>query len=389
MPPLVAVFINLAVISSNLRKPALSLIRREVKQPKVSKIKLKRFGFINKFRIRQFIREFRSSIAVVIGMFFSLMLLMLGLDIYFMCDHIRYDNKNDVHFEYMYTYKYPDENIPDGSYEAFGKNLKMNNLGFSLDVCLLGIRDDEPYFDVNLSDNSSDVVISSAMSEKFSLDIGDSFIVKSDEKNQKYVFTVSDVTEYSPGFYLFMNIDVMREFFGSNDNYFNIVFSDKELDINPRKINSVTTKDDISKASEVYIDLMSGMIGMLIVVSIIVFVVVMYLMMKIILDRSSHSISLMQMLGYRTKEIRKLYLDGNFVLVSVGAALIIPVTKAIIDKVYPLMVANAACSINLKFPWHIYFLIYITIFILYFIINRMLVFRIRKVKPSDILNSKE
>lgn len=389
LPPFIAVIVNFLVIYRKLKKTALQLIRRESGRIKLSKLKLKNRGFIYKFFIRQLLREFKSSMTVVLSMFIAMLLLMLGLNIYVMCAHIRDDNKADVNFQYMYTYKIPDEIVPEGGYEACSKTFKMENLGYEMEVSMIGITEDNPFFDVNLSGNNSEVVITSAMAQKFALKVGDSFEIEDEISDRAYTFTVTEIMQYSPSFYFFMDIDSMRELFDIDGGYFNVVFSDKALYINSEKLFATITKRDIDKAADIYISLMWPMIYMIIIVSIIVFVIVMFLMMKMMLDRSACSISLIQIFGYRTKEIRKLYLDGNFLVVAIGGLIAIPIAKIIMDAIYPYTVADAASAMVLEFPRFLYLIIYAGVLILYFIINRVLVFRIKKIKPTDILKSRE
>ena len=66
-------------------------------------------------------------------------------------------------------------------------------MGYNLDVAILGIEEDNPFFDVNLTDSKSDVVISSAMAEKYGLKKGDVFVVEDEEAKMHYAFTVHDV----------------------------------------------------------------------------------------------------------------------------------------------------------------------------------------------------
>lgn len=84
-------------------------------------------------------------------------------------------------------------------------------------------------------------------------------------------------------------------------------------------IYSITTKEDVKKAANVFISSMQSMMITLLVIAIIIFIVIMYLMMKVMIDRSAFHISMVKVFGYRTKEIKKLYLDGNFITVVVGA----------------------------------------------------------------------
>lgn len=51
------------------------------------------------------------------------------------------DNKTDTKFEYLYTFKYPEETVPEDGYEAFSKGMKKENLGYNLDVTILGITE--------------------------------------------------------------------------------------------------------------------------------------------------------------------------------------------------------------------------------------------------------
>jgi len=207
--------------------------------------------------------------------------------------------------------------------------------------------------------------------------------------SRKYAFEVKDIVSYSPSFYIFMDIDQMRTLFDAGDQYYNVVFAKKELNIPAGRLYAVTAKDDIAKASDIYLSLMWGMIYMMIVVSIIIFAVVMYLMMKVMIDRSSHNIALLQIFGYRTREIRKLYLDGYLFIVAVGAAIGIPLSKWIMDRIYPFTVANAASAMDLTFPAYFYAVIYIAVIILYFIISRILVKKIQNVTPAEVLKNRE
>lgn len=112
-----------------------------------------------------------------------------------------------------------------------------------------------------------------------------------------------------------MNIDSMRELFGQEDTYFNVVFSDRKLSIPSGKLYSSLSRQEIEKSSEIFVNMMMNMIYTLLIVSAVIFCVVMYLMMKVMIDRSAFGISLVKIFGYRMKEIRKLYLNGNFYVI--------------------------------------------------------------------------
>ena len=389
VPPIVAVIVNVLVIRSKLNRTALSLIRNESKQKGIKKINLKGMNFVSAFRIRQMLREIRSTLAVVLGMFLSLLVFMIAVNCFVLCTNIAKDYKEDTKFEYMYNLKYPEEEVPEGGEAAYAYTCKKNAMGFNFDVTILGIDKENPYFDVNPGDSKTDIVVSSSFAEKFGLKIGEEFVVTDDDKDLKYAFSVKEITDYSTGFYIFMDIDEMRDMMGESDDYYNVVFSDKELDIDPGRIYSITTREDIVKGSSVFTSLMMPMIYVISFASAIIFCVVMYLMMKVMIDRSAYNISLIKVFGYKRKEIRKLYLDGNFYIIAIGALICLPLAKLIMNKMFPFMISNVSCGLNVKAPISFFVVTYIVILLLYFIINAILVSRLNKFTPAEVLKNRE
>lgn len=309
MPPVMACVVNYIVIRKKLSRTALSLIRNETKKKKQKAVQLGKMSFLKMFRIRQMLRESRAGITVAVGMFIALLCMMISLDCYELCVHVRDNNIADTNYNYMYTLKYPEKEVPDGG---------------------------------------------------------------------------------SPAFYVFMDIDSARDLFGEQDDYYNTIFSNKDLKIPSGRLYATTTKEDIEKSADVFMQMMVSMVITITIVSTLIFILVMYLMMKVMIDRSAYSISLMKVFGFRTREIRKLYLDGNFYIVFVSAIVNIPLSKAIMDWMYPrYLVSNIACGLDLSFePW-LYVAVFALIMICYFVINRVLVGRLKKMTPAEVLKNRE
>ena len=388
-PPVVAIIVNVLVIRSKLNRTALSLIRNEAKQKGIRKVNLGSMNFVSAFRIRQMLREFRSTFAVILGMFLSLMVFMIGVDCYILCTNIAKDYSSDTRFEYMYTLKYPEETPPENAEEAYAYTCKKYTMGYNFDVTIMGIHPDNPYFDVDPGDSKVNVVVSSAFAEKFGLSVGDDFVVSDDDKELKYAFSVREITSYASGFFIFMDIDEMRDMMGESDDYYNVLFSDEKLDIDSGRLYSTTSREDVVKGASVFSALMMPMIYTISFASVIIFCVVMYLMIKVMIDRSAYNISLIKVFGYRGKEIRKLYLDGNFYVIAIGALICLPLSKLLMNKMFPFMISNVACGLNLEAPFVFYIVAYIAIIVLYFIINSLLVRRLSRFTPAEVLKNRE
>ncbi len=389
LPPLMALLVNVFVIRKRLNQPVLKLIRNEKNEKIKTGFDIDKFGFIKKFQIRQIMRESRSALAVVLGMFICLLIMFIGINCFVMCESIKENYVKDTKFKYMYTLKYPGKKAPDDSHKAFAKTLKKEVYGYNLDITVLGVDKDNPYFDATIYKSKNKVSISSAMAQKYGIKEGEQIIVSDEINDVDYAFIVKKIVNYSTGFYIFMDIKSMCELFGEDEDYYNVLFSDKELSIKSGRVYSVLTKDSIKKSSGVFVDLMKGMVYSMCIMSMIIFIVVMYLMMKVMLDRSAQNIAIIKIFGFRPGEIRKLYLNGNFYIISIGAIIIIPLAKLIMDALYPYMIANVACAMDLKYPIYYYPVLVGMIIVFYFIINRILIFRINRMKPTEVLKNRE
>jgi putative ABC transport system permease protein len=168
------------------------------------------------------------------------------------------------------------------------------------------------------------------------------------------------------------------------------VFSDHELDIESGRLYSTLSRSDLVKAGGIYVDQMMSMIIIMSVASAVMFVVVLYLMMKMMLDRSSFNISLVKIFGFRNREVRQMYLDGNLYIVALGALLAIPVDKAVMDYIYPrYLISNVGVGIKPSYSPALYVVIFAVIMVLYLLINTVLVARIRKMDPAEVLKNRE
>ena len=389
VPPLISAAVNTLVINKKLSQTALSLIKNEQKASSYRQFSIKSKSFTRVFRIRQMVRELRSSVTVVLGMFISLLVIILGLNTYHLCNDVKNRNVRDTHYEYMYLLKYPEKEAPSEGEAAYIEGLKTNILSYTLEVSVIGLDENSRYFSARPEKGKSKAVIGSSLHERMGYDVGDKVTFSDTAADIDYTFTVTDICDYSPGFTVFMDIDSMRELFGKEDGHYNAVYSDKALDIDEGRLYSVTTKEEVRKSAGVFVEQMMGFIEMLTAAGSVIFCVVMYLMMGVMIDRSRFGISLIKIFGYRPKEIRALYLNGNFMIVALGGLICIPAAKLVMDAVYPSFVANVACCMDISYPWYIYLGIYCAMILIYLLINKLLMRKISRITPAEVLKNRE
>lgn len=389
LPPLIAYVVNRLIILRALSRPALSLLRKEPVRKREHNKVIKGLDFEYTFMFRQFFREKRSSLALLAGMFVSLLVLILGLNCLALCLNIKQNNSNDAVFKNMYQYKYPTEEVPKYGYEAYLVGLNKEVMGYDMEVSLIGITKNNPYLPTITSMRKNEISVSTSMAEKYNLKIGEKIILNDEVNDKVYSFMIKEIVPYSIGLSCFMDLDSMRELFEIDEDAYNIVYAGQDLDVEAGRLYGITTKEDVMKSSDIFMQIMIPMIVLLIFTSALIFMIVMYQMIKVMLDRSAFSISLMKIFGYKNKEIRKLYLDGSFILITISSLIMIPIAKYLLDMIYPVFIANVACGIDLNWPISFYIIVYFGILCCYLIIRSLLMTQLNKTTPAEILKERE
>lgn len=254
MPPVTAAVVNYLVINKKLKRTALSLLRNEQTAGKAGRVQNMNLGnmkFLRRFQIRQMLREIRSAFAVVIGMFICLLILMLSIDCAVLCINFGNACLEETKYAYMYIYKYPTEDVPEGGTPAYVENLKKEAYGYNLDVTVLGIDDDNPYFPIATADKKNEIVISSAAAQKFDVKVGDKLVLSDEVNERDYAFTVKNIVRFTSGVYVFLDRDVMQELFDQEDDYYNVVFADHALDIDNGRLYATVSKENVAESSQI------------------------------------------------------------------------------------------------------------------------------------------
>ena len=389
MPPLVVLVVNLISVNGKLSRTALSLLRNEQKGSSRKQYQLKIRSFTGLFAIRQLLRESRSAVIVIIGMLITLMVVVLGVNTSVLCTNVKDYNVKDTTYAYAYSLKYPEKEVPPGGEGFYVESLSINCMGYYLDVSVMGIDGKSRYFDVTPEKGKNKAVVNRALVQRYGFREGDKITLEDRTQDVNYTFTITGISEYSVGFTIFMDADSMRELFDKDEDYYNVIYADEDLHVEEGRLYSVTKKEDVVKSSSVFIDTMQSLIVTLIGAGSLIFCVVMYLMLAVMIDRSTMGISLIKIFGYRPGEIRKLYLNGNTAVVAVGGLITLPLAKYLIDKIYPSFIPNVACSMYLEYSWQLYFGIYAGMMAVYFCVNALLLRKINRISPVEILKERE
>ena len=117
-----------------------------------------------------------------------------------------------------------------------------------------------------------------------------------------------------------------EDIFELGDDTFVGYFSSSPItDIDENYIGQVITASTMASISTQLLSSMGSMMNMFCYFAIIVFVIVLYLLSKLIIERNTLSISMSKILGYTNKEIASLYIISTTIVVIFASLISIPI----------------------------------------------------------------
>ncbi len=149
---------------------------------------------------------------------------------------------------------------------------------------------------------------------------------------------------------VYMSLDDFNRLFGNDAGYFNAYASDQPLDLDARYLASDLTPADMDAIGEQFVGMMDDMIGMLVGLSVFIFLVFMYLLTKSVIDRSARAISYMKVFGYRDREISRLYVRSITLTVAVSLVACQPLIIGGLTAIFRAMLLAYSGNIEIFVP---------------------------------------
>ena len=88
---------------------------------------------------------------------------------------------------------------------------------------------------------------------------------------------------------------------------YNCIVSNEELNIDQGCLIKKISRDDILGASGQLLDSFGAVLLIVNIFSVVIYLVMMYILTKVVIDKNALSISYMKVFGYEPKEIRSLF----------------------------------------------------------------------------------
>ena len=406
LPVVIMVAINYVMLRRKLSLKPLKFLRRDLKKKKQRKsAKLPDISFLNRFRLRVILQNKSSYIMLFIGIFLASFLLMFGIGLDPLMAHYTETIDESIPFEYQYLLKAPVE--AEG-----GEKLKVYEMEMwfplgqkDIGVSLMGIEEDSEYFkeaikDMTSNENVQDgaskeektenvVTIASSLANKMNLKIGDEFVLTDSTNDKEYTFKVSDVYEYNATLCIFMKMDDLNKLLGDDEDTYNCLISNSKLDIDDAYIAKQISRHDLVGSTNQVMDSFETLIMSINIFSVIVYMILIYILTRVVIDKNAISISYMKVFGYEQKEIRKVYLTATSMVVIASLIVCIPVEIALFKLVLVFLSSMIEGYMEFYLPAYIYVEIVVIGLLAYYIINALHMRSINKIPMTDALKNRE
>ena len=356
VPVLIMLVVNYGILRYKLRLSPLKFLRRDLSGSRRKRaVRLSpKLGIFHRFRLRVIFQNMSNYIVLFIGIIFANLLLFFGLLLPSVLSHYQQDIQSNMLAKYQYMLEVPVSAMSGNKLDSmlellqFSYGTKTENedaeafSAYSLEtlpskyktdeVILYGIKPDSKYIDADLEDG---VYISSAYAEKFLLKPGDSITLKEKYEKTKYTFKVKGIYKYSGGICVFMPQEQLNDTFDLGNDYFSGYFSNSKIkDIDGKYIGSVLDLEALTKISRQLDVSMGNMMGMVNAFAIGIYMVVIYLLSKIIIEKNAQAISMTKILGYTNGEISRLYIWSTTIVVIICLLLSLPIEKAVMNVLF-------------------------------------------------------
>ena len=249
VPFIIMLVVNLFILMNKLSLSPLKFLRHNLKKREKKKVlKLTKFKFFTRFRLRVIFQNMPNYITLFIGILFASILLMFGLMMSPLLDNYKNEVVDNMISKYQYILKSQVETKTKDAEKYCASSLKTYfNEEKGEEISIYGIKEDSEYVDIDFKDG---VYISDGFAEKYSLKVNDSITLKDSYGDKTYTFKIDGIYYYPASLSIFMDSKKFNETFDKDEDYFNGYFSNEEItDIDSKYIATTITKDDMIKFS--------------------------------------------------------------------------------------------------------------------------------------------
>ncbi len=391
LPVMIMILINWFMLYRKLSLSPLKFLRRDLNKKKQKRaVKLPEVSFMARFRIRVLLQNKVSYLILFVGIFISSFLLMFGIGLQPLIDHYVEEIDDSLTYDYQYILKAPVE--AEGGEKLLSYSLKTwYELGETdISVSFMGVSENSKYFkEIELPDDETEITVTEPLAEKMNLDVGDEVVFKDDYYEKEYTLRVASVCDYKGSLTAFMKRENINKLLENEPDTFNAYVSDEKLSIEDEYLAKYITRSDMVDSAKQMMKSFGGVIQLINIFSVGIYMILMYILTKTVIEKNALAISFMKVFGYSNREIGKLYLNATTITVIISLLICIPIEALCFQYILVYIASMIEGYIPFYLPAWVYIAIIVIGIAAYFVINALHIRKVRRIPMSEALKNRE
>lgn len=275
-----------------------------------------------KFAVRSILANPGRSFVVLLGAFLGAMIICVAFMFIDSLENVVDKGSQSMgDFKYQYVLnKLRTEPVGDADELVIGK-FEYDGSTFTM----IGAANDVKYLNIETTDGkradlNDGFYITNVMAYSYGLGKGDTFTFINPTTLEEKSIVINGVITNDSQKFLIGNSDDARELLGWSGKSYNGLMSQKALDLGD-SISKTVTSEDIREQMQTILDSMGAIIYSLAVIGAIICVAALYVSVNMLVAENRHNISMLKVLGLKNREINRMVLDINHVLIPIGIVL--------------------------------------------------------------------
>ncbi len=335
VPTLMYVLVAMISVNKLLKKDTVRLLNGNAEQGEKNYrnlLRKRKLSFRIKYAVRSLIGNPGRTFVVFLGIFLGSFIALLGFGL---LDTMENTKKNMVDemgsYEYQYVLK---ECLDTGEYDGESIIMFVMEDLSGEQFQLIGTEDTNPYLELKDVEGASvelkkGYYITSVMAMLQDLEVGEKLTICNPLTLEETEITVSGIIDNDMQNALFTNRARVAEILGVDESISNVIMSDVALEIPEDKVMETIKKSDAKEQFQNMSNQMNTMIYFLIGMGAIICVAAIYVAVNMLVTENRSNISMLKVLGYDDKNINRIVLRVNHILVPIGFLLSIPAVFAV------------------------------------------------------------
>nr|WP_307902697.1 FtsX-like permease family protein [Clostridium botulinum] len=355
IPLFFLILASFIVILKVLKMSPVNLMKGFKNKGRINKIeknlKLYKFRFKNKFKIREITRNIGRTTILLVGITIASMLLLIGFMIKDSMDSLIKAQNNINQYEYNYIFKtlQIQKNYVGEKYNV--SSFKVQN--DEEPIPIYGIDKDSKF--ISLKDSKGEkiqfnkVILTKALAEKLNINKRDRIKIYNIYNDKGFFINIDEIADNYITKSIYIPLDKFNTMMNYEKNSHIGLYSKEKLDIDENLIFKVESKKETEEAFKAMIQPMKYSLTIMAIFAFIIALIVIYVVTSIIVEENKGNISMLKVLGYKKEEINSLILDTEKISVLIGYLLSIPILKIFMGE----LMKKVAEDTNFSIPMNI------------------------------------